>query len=332
MTLDPFEAAWQRWERAREHMDACTAAWNDFLGDEHDAFDFDFTGNDAGVFVLRVLQTRPMPPTLSLTFGEWLYNLRSCLDYVVWATACHVAGRIPPPDQSVLQYPIYFDQKTWDLNLYRLGGLHQHHRDMMLLMQPFKSNADANYLGWLNRLARSDRHRSLVTGAARLAVLEPVVQAPRGTTVRVEWGERTVVDGKADAARVTVRPFQFGDDVSINPRVAIDPEVAEWSSSPFWQRIRFGDRMSMIQVFVAAEIAAYEYDCTGKSRKADLVSDEYQKLMDRPRTPLALQDLRRPALKWTSAEDGRPTNRSKFEGRYFPADGPTSPGTHQYDL
>jgi len=78
-----------------------------------------------------------------------------------------------------------------------------------------------------------DRHRTLVTGAARLAQLEPVLQVPDGSAVTLEWGERTVIDGQADAARITVRPYRSGMDVSVNPRISIDPEIVEWSGSPF---------------------------------------------------------------------------------------------------
>jgi hypothetical protein len=110
----------------------------------------------------------------------WLYNLRASLDYVIWATACYVAGQVPPPTEGVLQYPIYYEEAAWKRNEYRLKGLHPHHREMLLIMQPFNSDSDASYLGWLNRLVRIDRHRTLVTGAARIAQLEPVLQGHAG--------------------------------------------------------------------------------------------------------------------------------------------------------
>ena len=181
-------------------MGEAVEAWNGFI-DARDAFDFLLDGDGTGTYILRVLQRKPMPAALAVSLGEWLYNLRASLDYVIWATACYVAGRVPPPDEGTLQYPIYDAEAAWRRNQYRLKGLQQHHREMLLVMQPFNSDSDANYLGWLNRLARIDRHRTLVTGAARLAQLEPVLRVPDGSVVTVEWGERTVVDGRADAAR-----------------------------------------------------------------------------------------------------------------------------------
>lgn len=62
---------------------------------------------------------------------------------------------IPPPDEVQLQYPIYDAEETWNRNLYRLKHLAEHHRSMLKTMQPFNSNVDANYLGWINRLGES---------------------------------------------------------------------------------------------------------------------------------------------------------------------------------
>jgi hypothetical protein len=218
----------------------------------------------------------------------------------------------------VLQYPIYDEAAAWTRNEYRLKGLWPHHREMLLAMQPFNSDPDANFLGWVNRLARIDRHRTLVTGAARVAQLEPVLQVPDGSAVTLEWGERTIVDGSADVARITVAPYRAGMEVNVNPRVGIDPEIGEWSKSPFWSRWPFDDRLKMIQVFVAGEIATYEYDCTGGGRKSDLVSDQFRADSDARRTNVPLLKRVRPPVDWKPAKPARPSSRQRFEGRDFP--------------
>ncbi|MDN4481625.1 hypothetical protein [Demequina muriae] len=319
MAFEPFDAAWQRWERARARMTEAVQVWNGFI-EPHDAFDFSLDGDDTGVFILRVHQVRPTPPEMAVVIGEWLYNLRAALDYLMWATACYVAGSVPPPKENVLQYPIYDTESAWTSNLYRLDGLLDHHREMLLLMQPFNSDIDANYLGWLNRLARIDRHRNLVTGSARLGLVEPVLRCPEGSRVIVEWGERMIVDGRADVARFTVQPYWPGAVVDVNPRVGIDPEIDEWSRSPFWGKVTFQERLRMIQVFVAGEIAAYEYDCTGSSRKSNMVSDEFQKAMDERRGPVPKLARQRPPMTWTRGS-GKVSTRTMFEGADFCDDG-----------
>src|SRR4051794_14488882 len=141
MTFEPFAAAWQRWDRAQIHLSEGIAAWNAFIVD-HDAFDFSLDGDGTGIYILQVRQVRDITPDLPVALGEWLYNLRASLDYVIWATACYVAGQVPPPNEGVLQYPIYDEAAAWTRNEYRLKGLLPHHRDMLLTMQPFNSDPD----------------------------------------------------------------------------------------------------------------------------------------------------------------------------------------------
>lgn len=320
MEFDPFEACWQRWERAREHEHDAVTVWNEYIRAHQ--FDAELVSQGDGVWVLRVTQDEPAPQALAMHLGEWLYNLRASLDYTIWAAACYTSGQIPPPDQSVLQYPIYDDEAAWNRNEYRLRCLEDHHRAMLKTMQPFASDTDANYLGWINRLARIDRHRTLVTGTARLAVLEPAFQVPAGTSANVEWGDRVLRNGYADAARITVTPASRDTEIVCNPRMGIDPEIGEWSESPFWGRITFDERLKMMRVFVAAEIAIYEFDCTGGGRKASMASDQFRaERAARPEYPL-LHAAPRTATNWGEPFAGTPSTRERFAGKDLPADGP----------
>jgi hypothetical protein len=105
MTGDLFDACWQRLERAADHRKAAVKVWNEYL--EPHPYDFSLVLEDEGTYVLRVFQEAPIPSKLGILVGEWLYNLRATLDYVIWATAAYVAGTIPPPHEHLLQYPIY---------------------------------------------------------------------------------------------------------------------------------------------------------------------------------------------------------------------------------
>lgn len=162
---------------------------------------------------------------------------------------------------------------------------------MLLQMQPFNSDPDANFLGWINRLARIDRHRSLVNGTSRLAELEPVfeIKGGRGNyrfKPELQWGDRVLRDGRADAARITISPWDETVQVQCNPRVGIDPDVAEGSASNFWGPMRFTERLKLLQTWVAAEIAIYEYECTGTSRKEHLLAESFRSDARRPTAPL----------------------------------------------
>lgn len=136
-----------------------------------------------------------------------------------------------------------------------------------------------------------------------------------------QWGQRVLTGGRADVARLSVEPW--GDDmqVAINPRVGIDPEVGEWARSPFWRRIRFSERLTMIQVFVAAEIAVYEYDCTGETRKPEALTDSYKAECDgreRNGRPVVIDE----PWEWGPPAQGLSSTEQRFQGHDFPRHGP----------
>jgi len=323
VTEDLFAPAWARVQRADELRQQMAQLWNDDL-DVH-PFAPSLTGEGDGVYILRVWEEEPPPLGLAVATGEWLYNARSALDYVIWATAAYESGRLPPPDDGQLQYPIYDTEEAWNRNLYRLRSLADHHRVMLKTMQPFNSDLDANYLGWINRLARIDRHRHLSRVTAYLAVVEPVLAVPEGCTTTLQWGERMLRDGKADVARIVVTPWREGMDVEINPRIGVDPEIEAWSGSEFWRRIRISDRFHMLQIFLSGEIATYEYDCTGSSRKADLLTSEYKEECDGRRSAPRSHPRRvsKPVV-WSDPHDGRRSTQNRFDGTDFPPDGAAS--------
>lgn len=296
--------------------------WNEFL--EPHPFDFTLSRMSAKEYEMRVLLESPIPPELSVLFGEWLYNLRSALDYVVWAAAVHTSRKYPPTGESALQYPIYDDASSWKRNLYRLAPLAEHHREMLLTMQPFNSDPDGNYLGWLNRLARIDRHRTLAVSTARVAEAEPAVAVPRNAAPRFSWGERTFRNDVCRLGRLTFEREVEPEELHFNPRVGIDPEIDEWSKSPFWSRIRFSERLRMIELFVAVEITIYEFDTTGDSEGAERLADTFRDDVLRRRAAeieRPIERLEHAELIWSDPVAGRDSTRGRLLGEDFPSHG-----------
>jgi hypothetical protein len=266
-----------------------------------------------------VFQADPIPVKLGILIGEWLYNLRATLDYVIWATAAYVTAR-----EHVLQYPIYDSEQAWKQNLYRLEGLEEHHRTMLLTMQPINSHTDTNFLGWINRLARDDRHRRPHAMTSYIAEINPVAGVPEDATVKLQLGDRLIDNGTADVVRLTVDPWQPDMEVRMNPRLGIDPEVLNWSQSPFWRRWRFTDRLTYLEIFVAAEVATYEYDCTGESRKSQLLTDSYKAECDARPKRQHPSPARRPTTAWSHPQQAAPVSKETLEGIGYP-NGPAVP-------
>lgn len=319
--MDLFESARIRVDQAQARASEMIAAWNDYLAPH--PFGFDLVRDSPTTFLLRCEQYDPAPPVLPALFGEWLYNLRSALDYLIWAAGAHAASRVPPPNEGGLQYPIYDEQAAWDKNQWRLRGLHPHQLEMLESMQPFRSDPDANYLGWINRLARIDRHRRMTVFTARVAEANPVLMVPSGIQPRLQWGSRIFADGRCDFAKVTFPDRASGEGVTFNPRVGIDPEIGEWGESPFWSRIRFTERIRMLTIFVRAEIDIYDFDCTGKAVARRTVTDTFARESEERRAAGLFPPVVLPEPKTTTwiPATAQPSTPERFHGADFPAHG-----------
>ena len=275
--MQPFAASWHRIDRSATHRKAAADARNEWIKDE--PYTFVLTHNGEGHHTLRVVQQEPTPPEMSVCIGEWLYNLRCALDYAVYDAAICESGEDPPPGEGVLQFPIYFDPAQYRNNEYRLKPLSEQHRAILEAVQPYRhDDPDTSALGWLHKLARIDRHRTLHLTTAYVADLNPVVGVPEQCTV--EFGEmrkRCVLDGEAEIGDFTVSPWQDGWEVEVNPRTGLDPELADWRhASPFWRDIPYNDRLRMIQLVVETTVAVLEYECTGWSRRKDFLSEAWR--------------------------------------------------------
>jgi hypothetical protein len=321
MQEDLFAHAWARLDRAGQISPRMSEVWNRYI-EEH-PYDFGLVGEGDGVYVLRVYEDVPPPQELAVATGEWINHLRSALDYTIWATAAHVSGRVPPPNQGQIQYPIYDSREAWERGLSRLRSLADHQRQMLLTMQPFNSDSDANYLGWINRIARSDRHRHLSRMTAYISELDPALALPAGHRATMQLGERVIADGYAEVARFVVTPWHRGLEVEVNPRIGLDPDIEEWTASRFWRRIPFPDRLHMLELFVGAEIAAYEYDCTGQSRQSDMLMQTYKDECDARYSAGRRWPVRqRKSVQWSRPLPKRSATPSELAGGGFPEHGP----------
>lgn len=87
MSEDLFAPAWARVDRADELRERMAQLWNDYISSH--PFTPSLIGEGDGVYILRVWEDQPPPAELAVATGEWLYNIRSALDYIIWATAAH---------------------------------------------------------------------------------------------------------------------------------------------------------------------------------------------------------------------------------------------------
>lgn len=267
--MEGFESCWRRIDRAAEHRREAAGVWNAFI-DRH-PFTTRLVHVGGGTYAMWVEQEEPAPPEMAALIGEWAYNLRAALDYVVYETAVVASGCRPPVGAGELQFPVYEAKEQFDKNRRRLRSLAAHHIDLLEHMQPYRhDDPDTSALRWLNRIARQDRHRQLSVLTAYAAELKPVVAVPQGCSVDLTFGTTALRSGAAEIFRFTVTPFTTGTDVSVNPHVGLDPDIEGWADSPFWQRMPYNERLSLVTSVPETMILTFEYDCFGyTSRHSD---------------------------------------------------------------
>jgi hypothetical protein len=89
MTDDPFDACWHRWERADSRRREMVTVWNDYV--DRQTHECRLVHQRQGVHILQVIENEPIPEDFAVLFGEWLYNPRASLDYVIWAADAYAS-------------------------------------------------------------------------------------------------------------------------------------------------------------------------------------------------------------------------------------------------
>lgn len=101
--------------------------------------------------------------------------------------------------------------------------------------------------------------------------------------------------------------------VRFNPRAGLDPEIDQWSASPFWGSKRFGDRVAFMQTSVASEIVIFEYDCKGASRREDMLTDSFRQECDARGGGKQPVRTARPAEQWSAPVAPTPTTLGQIK-------------------
>jgi hypothetical protein len=107
-----------------------------------------------------------LSPELSIRVGEFIYNLRSALDHLVFALAWHDSGKKPTGShERKLQFPIEDREKSFDARRNTLlKGVSDSNVALIERYQPYKR---CDWMGVLRDLSNTDKHRELLslTGA-----------------------------------------------------------------------------------------------------------------------------------------------------------------------
>lgn len=148
-----------RIERAREHYETFGEVWAEYLSNRPHSLEN--TSEEDGTVAVRLQRTVPLPVALSISLGEFLYELRAALDNSLYTAAVLASGQNPPPSAARLEWPIRLTRKEWKDQSKRYQDLPTELVKALEAVQPYNARLpEWNSLGILHDLARVDRHRS----------------------------------------------------------------------------------------------------------------------------------------------------------------------------
>jgi hypothetical protein len=126
-----FLGAWLRLERAREHLAEVRVDADAFFAEERDIGDRVDTLEEGALTI--DLREVDVPERLSIVAGEVIANLRSSLDYLIFALAWHDTGHRPSGNwMQKLQFPTSARRRSFRRSAPKqLKGLDSGHVDMV---------------------------------------------------------------------------------------------------------------------------------------------------------------------------------------------------------
>lgn len=213
-----------RLSRAGDHCREFGRFWADYLQQRLHSMVRDARAD--GTVTSTLARAIPIPTSLSLEFGEAVYELRAALDNCLYAVAVVVSGQNPPPNAQRLEWPIRANPAEWESQRSRLRELPSEIVDALEAIQPYKAECpDWNCLKILHDLARVDRHRAAHALGLYVA------------SVRVRFDVHEVaVEYLADVGIVqegeTLARLRLADGVSLTPEnfdlnLEFDVDVAD---------------------------------------------------------------------------------------------------------
>jgi hypothetical protein len=257
-----FDGAWARINRAHALQKEMLGMWNSYLDEE--PFQSHISVDDKGNGWMWVETVQPIDPTAGAIFGEWLYNLRSALDYAIYDLSVYETGSHgTPPNAKKIMFPIFEKHKDFTGQLHRLADLSPRSLERIEVMQPynFKAGFTGDPTWWLHEMARLDRHRelSVVSASVDMASTHPVIFAPRGVKVLYEAVEATedLSDG-ATIAKFKLIPPKSGKEITGNPRGVIDMEIAGFPGDGILRSLDINSRLKLIALHAESIVSDLE--------------------------------------------------------------------------
>ncbi|MCH8993731.1 MAG: hypothetical protein IH959_02040 [Chloroflexi bacterium] len=173
---------------------------------------------DEGLPAFRVKIKHEIPDRLSLLIGDFVYNLRSSLDHLVWALLTH-----PPDRPEQVQFPIFDDEQRFRERAPRMiGALGKEVQDVIEWMQPYhrRSDHDFSLLLLLQRMSNIDKHRQIPLASAGISYSFRLAEGTLAVMTETNF-EAGLHDGDRITMPDIVAPFRSQPEFKIEPVLTV---------------------------------------------------------------------------------------------------------------
>lgn len=210
--------------RAKTHLDALEALLKGFTDDK--AYTITFYDDLEQKGHIMECKLHDVPHDICLTVGDLFYNMRSCLDQLVWSLAKRVGG-VLDPDRT--QFPILAvdNEETRRAFKKQTEGVPSDALDEIRAFQPYRREESykSHPLWRLNAMCNLDKHRRIpANGSEGIFKFPKITQGDivgiqlhgKGMVVEIPLDLR--MEALADRHRVSV-PFAYKGKLQLDPSI-----------------------------------------------------------------------------------------------------------------
>jgi hypothetical protein len=228
---DPLAGCRAKLDRGHEHAAALRGEVTKYFNRRPYTFFVD-SNRDGTIQELKVkINTQPDLLRWAVIIGDCLHNFRGALDHLIYAIAISASGSEPPPDSSVLQFPIASAPDRFQAR--RLGRMEadEHIRTAVEALQPYgERTGDGRSLALLAQLNNADKHRLLlILTVARSDADHLVSGLNPGQEYTMEPGLGPIVDG---AMLLRLTTSSHSPRIEVNTRGAVAVAIGHSADIP----------------------------------------------------------------------------------------------------
>lgn len=171
MVRDPLRGIRHKLDRADEQYDTMAAAVLGFVVERPIEFKTGIHQERRQITLFADVK-KTCPEIWGVLIGEFVHNLRSALDHLVWELVIHATG--DPPTSKKTQFPIFQTPEGYESRSEPyIRGVSSAAEAMIRATQPFNALEPAkNPLWMLHELSNFDKHRTLHVTAMAFQVAE----------------------------------------------------------------------------------------------------------------------------------------------------------------